>query len=91
VGPVFGISAERPLAGGRGVTSFAARTPLVENRDRLRVRASSELSAAWAHTVRTHKVIADGCVDWLHRQHTYHGTPVLVGGGDWLDRRPAWP
>jgi hypothetical protein len=87
---VFGLAVERSLAGGRLVTSFAARAPLDRNDDGLRIGASSELGTGWAHVVGTHRVMAYGRVDWLHReQDTFNGTPVLVGGGDWVFLTPG--
>jgi hypothetical protein len=51
----------------------------------LRVGASSELGTGWAHIVKTHRVMAFGRVDWVHRQQdVFNGTPVLVGGGHWV-------
>ena len=90
VDPTFGVSAERPLYGGRWVSSFAARVPVAENADGLRVGTSSELGTGWAHYVKTHRVMAFGRVDWLHRQQdVFDGTPVLVGGGHWLYLTPG--
>lgn len=88
--PVVGFVVERPVLGGRWVTSVAARTPISENADGLRTGASWELGSGWAHTVRTHKVMAYARLDWLHReQDAFKGTPVLVGGGDWLYATPG--
>ena len=88
--PVLGLSVERPLRGGRWFNSVAARTPFAENRDGLRVGASWEAGSGWAHTVKSHKVMAYGRVDWLHRnQDVFNGTPVLVGGGNWLYLTPG--
>jgi hypothetical protein len=88
--PVFGFSAERPLQGGRWVSSLAMRTPIGENAHGLRVGASSELGTGWAHPIRSHRVLAYGRVDWLHRrQDVFRGTPVLVGGGHWLYATPG--
>ena len=90
VDPTFGMSAEYPLAGGRWVSSFAARTPFTENGDGLRVGASSEVGSGWAHYVKTHRVMAFARLDWLHRrQDVFNGTPVLVGGGNWLYFTPG--
>jgi hypothetical protein len=56
----------------------------------LRVGASSELGTGWAHHVKTHRVMAFGRVDWLHRQQdVFNGMPVLVGGGHWLSVTPG--
>jgi hypothetical protein len=88
--PVVGVVIERPVEGGRWVTSLAARVPVTENNDGLRTGASWELGSGWAHTVRTHKVMAYGRLDWLHRaQDSFRGTPVLVGGGDWIYVTPG--
>jgi hypothetical protein len=88
--PVVGVVVEHPAAGGRWVTSLAARTPVVENADGLRTGASWELGSGWAHIVGTHKLMAYGRLDWLHRaQDAFRGTPVLVGGGDWLYLTPG--
>jgi hypothetical protein len=88
--PVIGIAAERALFGGRWVASLAARTPLAQNADGLRTGASSELGTGWAHTVRSHRVMAFGRVEWLHReQDRFNGLPVLVGGGNWLYLSPG--
>ena len=88
--PLLGFVIEHPIAGGRWVTSFAGRTPLTQNDDGLRVGAASESSTGWARTLGTHKAMAYGRLDWLHRaQDFFNGTPVLVGGGDWLYASPG--
>jgi hypothetical protein len=90
VDPTLGVSAERALYGGRWVSSLAARIPVAQNADGLRVGASSELGTGWAHIVKTHRVMAFGRVDWLRRsQDIFNGTPVLVGGGHWLYVTPG--
>jgi hypothetical protein len=88
--PVVGLVAEHPVQGGRWVTSVAARLPFRENGDGLRTGVSWEAGSGWAHSVRTSKVMAYGRVDWLHREQDYfNGTPVLVGGGDWIYITPG--
>jgi hypothetical protein len=88
--PLLGVVVERPLAGGRWVGSLAARTPLADNRDGLRVGASWEVGSGWAHTVGTHKVMGYVRGDWLHReQDVFNGLPVLVGGGNWVYASPG--
>ena len=88
--PVVGVAAEHHVRGGRWLTSFAARVPISENDDGLRVGMSSELGTGWAHVVKTHRVMAFGRVDWVHRQQdVFNGTPVLVGGGHWLYLTPG--
>jgi hypothetical protein len=81
---------EHPLGGGRWITSLAARTPVAENNDGLQVGASWEAGPGWAHTIRSHRVMGYVRVDWLHReQDAFNGTPVLVGGGNWLYATPG--
>ena len=88
--PVVGLVAEHPLYGGRWVTSLAARLPFAENGDGLRTGTAWEAGSGWARTVRTSKVMAYGRIDWLHReQDVFDGTPVLVGGGDWIYITPG--
>ena len=88
--PVFGTTIEHPLFGGRWVSSAAARVPVAESVEGLRTGASWEVGSGWAHTVRTHLVMAYARADWLHRrQDIFGGTPVLVGGGDWIYASPG--
>jgi hypothetical protein len=90
VDPIFGVTLERPLYGGRWVNSLVARLPVSDNADGLRVGASWESSTGWAHIIRTHRVMGYGRADWLHReQDVFQGTPVLVGGGNWLYLTPG--
>jgi len=70
--------------------SLAARMPTYENRDGLRTGASSELNVGLAREAFTHKIVAIGRIGWLHRNpDVFRGTPVLVGGGDWLYATPG--
>ena len=88
--PIVGAAAEHPVAGGRWINSLAARLPVSANRDGLQIGASWEAATGWAHTVRTHRVMAYARADWLHReQDTFNGVPVLVGGGNWLYLSPG--
>ena len=88
--PVFGASAEHAVGGGRWVSSVAARTPFEENRDGLRTGASIEIGSGFAHIIATHRVMAYGRLDSLHRQQdVFDGVPVLVGGGNWLYLSPG--
>ena len=90
IDPTVGASAEHPLLGGRWLTSFAARTPVTENADGLRIGTSSELGTGWAHYAGSHRVMAFGRLEWLRRQQDeFNGTPVLVGGGHWLYLTPG--
>ena len=88
--PLVGFALERPVAGGRWVSSIAARTPLSQNDEGLRVGASWEVGSGWAHTLGNHRVMGYARADWLHReQDVFNGTPVLVGGGNWLYASPG--
>lgn len=88
--PLFGLSLEHAVAGGRWVSSLAARTPFGQSKEGLRTGASWEAGSGWAHTIKTHKIMGYGRLDWLHReQDVFQGTPVLVGGGNWLYASPG--
>ena len=88
--PLFGLAIEHGVAGGRWVSSLAARTPIGESTEGLRTGAAWEIGSGWAHTIKTHKVMGYARVDWLHReQDVFHGTPILVGGGNWLYASPG--
>jgi hypothetical protein len=88
--PVVGLALEHPVAGGRWVNSLAARLPFSESTEGLRTGMSWEVGTGWAHTVKTHKVMAYGRLDWLYRrQDEFNGTPVLVGGGNWIYATPG--
>ena len=87
--PLFGVSAFRSFAVDV-FGSFAARTPLAENSTGLRTGASWETNGGIAHEIGTHRVSAFGRVALLHReQDAFNGTPVLVGGGNWLYLTPG--
>jgi hypothetical protein len=88
--PLVGLAIERPAAGGRWVSSLAARIPVATNNEGLRVGASSEVGIGWAHAIGTHRVLGYARMDWLHReQDVFNGTPVLVGGGYWIYASPG--
>ena len=88
--PLLGLAVEQQVAGGRWVSSLAARMPVAQNDEGLRVGASWELGSGWAHTLGTHKVMGYARADWLHReQDVFNGTRVLVGGGDWVYLSPG--
>jgi hypothetical protein len=56
----------------------------------LRVGTSTEFGTGWGHYVGTHRIMAFGRFDWLHRrQDVFNGTPVLVGGGNWVYLTPG--
>jgi hypothetical protein len=61
-----------------------------ENRHGLRTGASFEINGGAARAVWTHRVSLFGRISWLHRnQDVFRGTPVLVGGGNWLYATPG--
>jgi hypothetical protein len=90
VDPLFGASLTRKFSVGTVFGSFAARTPLYENSDGLRTGGSSELNTGIAREFFTTRFSAFARVGWLHRaQDRFRGTPVLVGGGNWVHFSPG--
>jgi hypothetical protein len=88
--PLFGVNADRRISDLTVFASVAARTPLYENDWGLRTGASWEVNGGLARGFWTHRVIGFARVGWLHRQQdAFEGTPVLVGGGDWLYLTPG--
>ena len=70
--------------------SVAARLPVYENDEGLRTGASFEVSAGTARYTSIRKIGVFGRASWLHReQDVFRGTPVLVGGGDWIYFTPG--
>jgi hypothetical protein len=95
VDPVFGVSANRVVTsilppGIRVFINGAARVPLVENTWGLRTGASWELGGGASREIKLHQIVGILRTSWLHReQDVFDGTPVLVGGGDWLNLAPS--
>lgn len=92
VDPLLGVNMDRRIYKGTVIAfgSLAARLPIYENKSGLKTGASSELNAGMAREVFTHTIVAIGRMGWLHRaQDKFQGTPVLVGGGDWLYFTPG--
>jgi hypothetical protein len=95
VDPVFGISMNRVIhsifpPGVRVFVSGAARTPLVENEFGMRTGASWEIGAGVSREIKWHPLVGILRVGWLHReQDVFEGTPVLVGGGNWITVSPS--
>ncbi|MDQ3168800.1 MAG: hypothetical protein M3Q55_01535 [Acidobacteriota bacterium] len=97
--PILGASANRVVVrilppGVRVFASAAARIPLAENTHGLRTGASWEFGVGGSRELRQaglgHNVIGILRAGWLHRERdTFDGTPVLVGGGDWITIAPA--
>jgi hypothetical protein len=88
--PVFGASLTKARNPWTYFASVAARTPVSENGDGLRTGASAEVNSGVARYAGSHRVTVFGRVGWLHRQQdAFRGTPVLVGGGNWLYATPG--
>jgi hypothetical protein len=88
--PLFGASLTRVFAGTTVFSNVAARTPVSENSTGLRTGASSEVNGGIARELGSHRVTGFTRVGWLHRQQdVFQGTPVLVGGGNWLYVTPG--
>ena len=88
--PVFGASATRAFSPLTVFASLATRTPVYENADGLRTGSSSEVNGGVAREIGTHRVTGFARLGWLHRQQdVFQGTPVLVGGGNWLYLTPG--
>lgn len=89
--PVFGASLNRGNDPWTYFASLAARTPLYENSDGLRTGASAEISGGIARYAWIRRLALFGRVGLLHReQDVFRGTPVLVGGGNWLYAAPGF-
>lgn len=90
VDPIVGLNLTWGSDPWTRFVSFAARVPLYENGNGLRTGAVTELSAGVARYTRIRKIGIFGRASWLHReQDVFRGTPVLVGGGDWLYFTPG--
>jgi hypothetical protein len=88
--PLFGVNMDRRFGMVTAFGSVAARTPISESRDGLRTGASWEIGGGAARQIGHHRIVGFGRVSWLHRQQdVFQGTPVLVGGGDWLYLTPG--
>lgn len=88
--PLFGMSLDRRFPPFTVFGSLAARTPVYENDKGLRTGASWELDGGTAREISTHRIIGFARLGWLHRQQDiFRGTPVLVGGGNWLYFTPG--
>ena len=95
VDPIFGVTMNKlvPVIFPNGIRVFlssAARVPLSENEFGMRTGASWEIGAGASREVKWHPLIAIGRISWLHRERdVFEGTPVLVGGGNWLYFAPS--
>ena len=90
VDPLLGASLTRKFGVGTVFTSLAARVPLYQNKEGLRTGASSELNTGFAREIFTTRISTFARLGWLHRaQDQFQGTPVLVGGGNWIHLSPG--
>jgi hypothetical protein len=90
VDPIVGAHVGRRFGKSTVFGSLAARVPLYENTDGLRTGASAETNFGMARELGHHRLTGLARIGWLHRrQDTYQGTPVLVGGGNWLYFTPG--
>lgn len=90
VDPLLGLTATRRFGHLTVFGNLAARTPVYNNGDGLRTGSSWEVSGGTARELGTHRVVGYGRLGWLHRrQDQFDGTPVLVGGGNWLYVTPG--
>jgi hypothetical protein len=88
--PVVGANLARRFGLTTAFGSVAARLPFYENEHGLRTGASAETSVGVARQLGHHRVTGLARFSWLHRrQDTFEGTPVLVGGGNWLYVTPG--
>ena len=90
VDPLVGANVGRRFGKVTGFGSIAARLPLYENGDGLRTGASFEVNAGAARELGNHRFSGLARFGWLHRQQdVFRGTPILVGGGQWLYLTPG--
>lgn len=97
--PLLGVSVNRLVSGllepgVRLFASAAARVPVSENAFGLRTGAAWDMGIGGSRELRQsgfgHTIVAIVRAGWLHRnQDVFEGTPVLVGGGDWINLSPA--
>ncbi len=91
VDPLVGASTARRFRQVfTGFGSVAARLSVYENGDGLRTGASWEVNGGLARDLGTSRVTGLARMAWLHReQDAFKGTPVLVGGGNWVYLTPG--
>jgi hypothetical protein len=88
--PLVGAHVGRRFGKSTVFASLAGRMPFYENGDGLKTGASAETNAGVAHELGHHRVTGLARIGWLHRQQDqFRGTPVLVGGGNWLYLTPG--
>lgn len=90
VDPILGATLGKRFSKVTSFGSIAARVPLYENGDGRRTGASVETNIGAARELGHHRLTGLLRVGWLHRrQDSFRGTPVLVGGGNWLYMTPG--
>jgi hypothetical protein len=90
VDPLIGANVGRRFGKATVFGSIAARVPVYENGDGLRTGASAETNIGIARELGHHRITGLTRLGWLHRrQDSFRGTPVLVGGGNWLYATPG--
>lgn len=88
--PLLGANIAKRLGIYTTFGSVASRLPLYENGDGLQTGSSWELNGGAARELGTHRLTGIARLGWLHRaQDAFRGTPVLVGGGNWLYLTPG--
>ena len=84
------ILAQQFPPGTRVFANAAARLPFAENKYGMRTGATWEVGVGASREIRFHQLVGIGRISWLHRNQDVHdGTPILVGGGDWIYFAPA--
>ena len=88
--PILGATLGKRFGKVTGFGNIAARVPLYQNGDGLRTGAAVETNVGAARELGHHRFTGLLRVGWLHRrQDSFQGTPVLVGGGNWLYVTPG--
>lgn len=88
--PLLGANVAKRFGQYTAFGSIASRLPLYQNGDGLRTGASWELNGGGARELGTSRLTGIARLGWLHRrQDVFQGTPILVGGGNWLYLTPG--
>jgi len=88
--PLLGANVAKRFGRNTAFGSVASRLPIYENGDGLRTGSSWELNGGAARELGTHRLTGIARLGWLHReQDAFQGTPILVGGGNWLYLTPG--
>jgi len=88
--PLVGANLAKRIGRQTAFASVASRLPVSENRDGLRTGSSWEVNGGIARDLGTSRLTAIARAGWLHReQDVFKGTPILVGGGNWLYLTPG--